>query len=243
MTTSRSSKTEPSFPKIQSTKQIEAARTALSRLDPALAIAHAAAKSFEWDIRESGFIGLVKLIMEQQVSVASAAAIWTRFEAHVGTVTSPKVNKYEIDALKSLGLSRQKALYIKTIAEAEVCGSINFATIRKLNDEEAITELTKLKGVGRWTAEVYLMFCEGRTDLFPAGDLALQEGLRCADRSKERLSEKAIYMRAERWRPHRGIAAILLWSYYRRIKNGEIPLPAIAQKRKKQKPVQRTTRR
>jgi DNA-3-methyladenine glycosylase II len=212
-------------PRVHSAEQIEAARIALCALDPALAVAHAATEPFGWRIRQSGFIGLAQLIIEQQVSVASAAAIWGRFESRMGTVTSRRVLKFDVDALRALGLSRQKAQYIRGIAEAEASGAFDFDNLRKLGDEEAIAELTKLKGVGRWTAEVYLLFCEGRTDLFPAGDLALQEGLRHAESALKRLSEKKIYARAERWRPHRGTAAILLWSYYRAIKNGQTPKP------------------
>jgi DNA-3-methyladenine glycosylase II len=94
-----------------------------------------------------------------------------------------------------------------------------------LGDDEATAKLTALKGVGRWTAEVYLMFCEGRTDLFPAGDLALQEGFRWAIQAATRPSIKELYERSERWRPHRGVAAKLLWSYYRRVRAGDVPLP------------------
>jgi DNA-3-methyladenine glycosylase II len=90
----------------------------------------------------------------------------------------------------------------------------------KLSDEEAIAMLTALKGVGRWTAEIYLMFCEGRTDLFPAGDLALQEGFRWASGAEARPTQKELYAHSERWRPHRGVAAHLLWSYYRAVKVG-----------------------
>jgi DNA-3-methyladenine glycosylase II len=97
-------------------------------------------------------------------------------------------------------------------------GRLDFRRLRKLDDGEAVTTLVALHGIGRWTAEAYLMFCEGRSDFFPAGDLALQEALRLADGAEERLTEKALYARAEAWRPHRGVAAHLLWAYYGALK-------------------------
>jgi DNA-3-methyladenine glycosylase II len=157
----------------------------------------------------------VRLILEQQVSVASAAAIWARLEKGLGTVTPKSVLAQDI---KRFGLSTQKARYVSALAEAHQDGRLNFTQLRKQNDEKAVASLVALHGIGRWTAEAYLMFCEGRTDFFPAGDLALQEALRLADGAEQRLGEKALYARAERWRPHRGVAAHLLWAYYGAVK-------------------------
>ncbi len=92
-----------------------------------------------------------------------------------------------------------------------------------LGDEDAVAVLVGLTGVGRWTAETYLMFCEGRLDAFPGGDVALQEAMRWADRAAERPAERAAYLRAERWRPFRGVAAHLLWGCYGAVRRGEIP--------------------
>lgn len=197
---------------------IAVARAALGALDPALAVAHAGTPVFAWRSKPRGFPGLVKLVLEQQVSVASAAAIWMRLEQGLGTVTPEAVLAQDIDRLKALGLSAPKARYVIALAEAASDGRIDFDRLRKLDDTEAAAELIALKGIGRWTAEVYLMFCEGRRDLFPAGDLALQEGLRLADGAAARLSEKALYARAERWRPYRGAAAHLLWAYFAEMK-------------------------
>jgi DNA-3-methyladenine glycosylase II len=218
-------KTEDAVARMQSTVDIEEIRTLLSGMDAVLAVAHAAVEPFEWHIRQSGFVGLVRMIIEQQVSVAAADAIWKKFKAGVGDVTSKNLIKFDVDTLKSFGLSRLKATYVLGIAEAEASGAIDFAHLAELRDEEAIERLTTLKGVGRWTAEVYLMFCEGRTDLFPAGDLALQEGFRLAARKRQRPTENALYARAERWRPNRGVAANLLWSYYRDVRSGKVVLP------------------
>ena len=224
-TTQFVAKTKGSSSRILSTEEIEQIRVRLSELDPVLAIAHAAVKPFEWHVRQSGFAGLVQMIIEQQVSVAAARAIWNKFKSGVGEVTATHLMTFDVHTLRTLGLSRPKAAYVRGIAEAESSGAINFARLPGLNDKEAVETLTALKGVGRWTAEVYLMFCEGRTDFFPAGDLALQEGYRLAARKKHRPTEKQLYARAERWHPHRGVAANLLWSYYRAVRSGAVEQP------------------
>ncbi|HTH99079.1 MAG TPA: DNA-3-methyladenine glycosylase 2 family protein [Stellaceae bacterium] len=209
-------------------EQIEAARAALGLLDPGLAVAHAATPPFAWRTKPSGFAELIKLVLEQQVSVASAIAIWKRLEAGLGTVDSASILGCDIETLKGFGLSGPKARYVHAVAEAEACGAIDFVALRELDDLQAVAKLIAIKGIGRWTAEAYLMGCEGRTDLFPAGDLALQEGLRMADGAAIRLTEKALYARAEAWRPFRGVAAHLLWAYYTGVKRGLIVPPAPA---------------
>jgi DNA-3-methyladenine glycosylase II len=212
------SKTSPVLATIPYTLDISRARAALNKLDPALAVAHAATPAFAWRSKPSGFPGLLKLILEQQVSVAAAAAIWTRLQEGLGAVTPSTVLMHDIDRLKRFGLSTPKARYVIALAEAASEGRIDFDLLRELDDAAAVAELIALKGIGRWTAEVYLMFCEGRCDLFPAGDLALQEGLRLAEGSQERMSEKALYARSECWRPYRGVAAHLLWAYFAEMK-------------------------
>ncbi len=202
--------------------EIKAARAHLARLDEALARADAATPDFPWRSRDGGYTGLLRILVNQQVSNASAAAIWARLEAGLGQVTAANVLRFDIDGLKGFGLSRPKARYALAIAEAERDSAIDFESLRDLDDETALQALCRLTGVGRWTAEVYLSFCEGRLDFFPAGDVALQEALRLADRADQRLTEKQLYQRAERWRPHRGVAAHLLWAYYGGIKRREI---------------------
>jgi DNA-3-methyladenine glycosylase II len=202
--------------------KINAARTHLAGLDPALARAHAATPGFPWRTRDGGYPGLLRIIVNQQVSNASAAAIWARLEAGLGAVTSENALRFDVQGLRAFGLSLPKARYAHAIAEAERDGAIAFDELAALDDEAALAVLTRLKGVGRWTAEVYLTFCEGRQDFFPAGDVALQEALRLADRAERRLNERQLYARAERWRPHRGVAAHLLWAYYAWIKRREI---------------------
>jgi DNA-3-methyladenine glycosylase II len=194
--------------------EIEAARAWLAARDPALAHAHDALPPFNWRARQAGFAGLVQLITEQQVSIASAAAIWARVQAGLGNVTAERVLEHDEGQLKAMGLSSPKARYTLGVAAAHAGRAVDLEALSTLDDDAAIAALVSLKGIGRWTAEVYLLFCEGRLDAFPAGDLALQEALRAIEGAEARLSEKAFYRRAEVWKPYRGVAAHLLWDYY-----------------------------
>ena len=200
-------------------EQIAAARAALAAADPLLAKAHAAAPDFSWRPRPRGFEGLAIMVVEQQVSVAAARAIWSRFETGVGgAVTPAAVLAFDEAGLQAFGLSGQKARYVRAIAQE---GAL-FDNLHAMGDDEAVAHLTAIKGVGRWTAETYLMFCEGRTDFLPAGDIALQEAVRLLDGAEARPTEKALYERARAWAPHRSVAALLLWSYYGAVKRREV---------------------
>lgn len=202
---------------------IAAARQALAAADPALARAHFQTPVFEWRLRPGGYEGLFRMIVEQQVSVAAAASIWKRtVEGLGGTVTPDAVLALDVETLRTFGLSGQKAKYGHEIALAHVEGRIDFD--ERLDDAEAIAALVAIKGVGKWTAETFLMFCEGRLDVFPGGDVALQEAMRWADAGEARPNEKQAYARAEIWRPHRGVAAHLLWGWYGGVKRGDITL-------------------
>jgi len=204
---------------------IDAARRTLVEIDPALARAHALTPAFAWRRRVGGFEGLFHMIVDQQVSLASAAAIWARVEAGLGgEVTPERVLATPIESLRGFGLSIQKATYGHEIARAQVDGRIDFDHLEQLSDGEAITKLVAIKGVGKWTAETFLMFCEGRRDVFPGGDIALQEAMRWTDGATRRPTEKQAYARAEIWRPHRSVAAHLLWGWYGAVKRGEIAL-------------------
>jgi DNA-3-methyladenine glycosylase II len=202
-------------------------RAELVRLDPRLARAHAQTPAFEWRTRPGGFAGLLKLIVEQQVSTASAAAIWARVAAGLGEVTPERLLEHDEAGLKAFGLSAPKARYAREIALADAQGRVRFTELSALSDADAVVALTAIKGVGRWTAEIYLMFCEGRRDLFPGADIALQEAMRWADGSEARPDTKTAYARAEAWGPHRSAAAHLLWAWYGAARRGEIerPLP------------------
>jgi DNA-3-methyladenine glycosylase II len=204
--------------------EIAAARAALVVADPRLARVDARTPVFAWRARTGGFEGLFRMIVEQQVSVASAAAIWARVCDGVGMITAERVLALDIETLRGFGLSGPKARYGHEIARAQVEGRIDFAHMTGLDDAAAVAALTAIKGVGRWTAETWLMFCDGRTDLFPGGDVALQEAVRWVDGAEARPNEKQTYARAEIWRPHRGIAAHLLWGWYGGVRRGEIAL-------------------
>lgn len=205
--------------------QIAASRDALIALDPALTRAHAQTPAFDWRHRIGGFEGLFHMIVDQQVSVASAAAIWARVDAGLdGEVTPERVLATPIEVLRSFGLSIQKATYGHEIARAHVEGRIDFDHLESLSDEEAVARLVAIKGVGKWTAETFLMFCEGRLDVFPAGDIALQEAMRWADGAPVRPREKEAYLRSGMWKPHRSVAAHLLWGWYGAVKRGEVVL-------------------
>lgn len=200
------------------------ARAVLAAADPALARADAQTPPFEWRVRPAGFIGLFRMIVEQQVSVASAASVWARLETGLGEITPAALLAQNLDSLRGMGLSRQKATYGQGMAQAQIEGRIDLEHLATLDDEAAIAALVSLKGVGLWTAEAYLLLCEGRTDVFPGGDVALQEAIRWADRAEVRPDTRAAYERAEVWRPHRGVATHLLWAWYGGVKKGQIML-------------------
>ena len=203
---------------------VAAARQALIALDPALERVHAQTPELEWRLRPGGFEGLFRMIVEQQVSVASAASVWARLQAGLGEITPGALLAHDVDSLRSMGLSRQKTTYGHGIAVAQIEGRIDLEHMQTLSDAEAIATLTGLKGVGLWTAEAYLMMCEGRLDVFPGGDVALQEAIRWADGAQTRPDQKAAYARAEVWRPYRAVATHLLWAWYTGVKRGEIVL-------------------
>ncbi|GAB7553388.1 hypothetical protein NRB_28950 [Novosphingobium sp. 11B] len=148
------------------------------------------------------------------MSVAAAASVWNRLEALLGETMAPEaLLAAEFDALRGCGLSRQKQGYARSLCELVVAGSLDFDSL-PADDEEAIAHLVQIKGIGRWSAEIYLLFAEGRPDIWPAGDLAVQVGLGKLLGLPERPSEKQTRELAEVWRPHRGAAAIFTWHCY-----------------------------
>ena len=190
------------------------ARRHLADLDPVLARAEAATPPVSWRGRPGGFSGLPKMIVEQQVSVAAARTIWNRLVEGVGAVEPDRVLLHDELGLRAFGLSLPKARYIRGLAADVVEGRLDFDRVALMPDEEAVAALTSIKGVGRWTAETYLMFCHGRLDVFPVADVALQEALRVAEGAQARLGQAELAERALAWRPYRSVAAHLLWAYY-----------------------------
>ena len=161
-------------------------------------------------LRADGFDQLLSAIVSQQVSVASAAAIWKRME-DAGLVSPEAIVAASEDDLRGAGLSRQKMRYARALAEE----GIDFEALRTTPNEAVFKTLTKVSGIGIWTAEIYAMFSLGRADVFAPGDLALQESARMLFDLPERPKERALREMAEAWSPWRSVAARLLWAYYR----------------------------
>jgi len=167
-------------------------------------------------LRADGFAAVLSAIMSQQVSVASARAIWARLE-NAGLDKAATVAHATEEDLRACGLSRQKIRYAHALAHAD----IDFAALRKMPTDQVVARLVKVKGVGIWTAEIYAMFSLGRADVFAPGDLALQEGARILFELDARPNEKALRQMAQAWSPWQSVAARLLWSYYHVVKDRE----------------------
>ncbi|MBR27068.1 MAG: 3-methyladenine DNA glycosylase [Rhodobacteraceae bacterium] len=166
--------------------------------------------------REDGFRALLNAIVSQQISVAAAAGIWKRVEA-AGATDPAVLAAMDDEALRACGLSRPKMRYARALAEA----ALDYPALRTLPDEEAIDALVALPGIGRWTAEVYLLFSLGRADVFAPADLALQESARLLFELPARPTPRPFAEMARAWSPWRGVAARLLWAYYRVAKDRE----------------------
>ena len=160
--------------------------------------------------RADGFETLFSAIVSQQVSTAAATAIWNRLAA-IGATDPAGLLAATDEALRAAGLSRQKVAYGRAIAAS----GLDFAALRTLPDEAIVAELTRIKGIGVWTAEIYAMFSLGRADVFAPGDLALQDAAHRLFELDARPSEKALREMSLAWSPWRAVAARLLWAYYR----------------------------
>jgi DNA-3-methyladenine glycosylase II len=191
-----------------------AAATELCRADPDLAaIVDRHGLPAFW-AREPGLETLVLLILEQQVSLASARAAYDRLVTRLGGLSTAGILRSTDEELRADGFSRQKARYVRVLAEAVDDGSFDLDTIAALNDDEARAALVTLPGIGPWTAEVYLLSALRRPDTWPVGDIALQEGARRARGLVERPSPQELEAIGDAWRPHRASAARLLWHLY-----------------------------
>jgi DNA-3-methyladenine glycosylase II len=198
-----------------SAERLRVAIDALGGIEPAFARGLARVGYPEPRIRTPGYATLLRTIVGQQVSVQAASSIWAKVEAALGTVGDPAALAAASDeALRAAGLSRQKIGYARSLAEEVTSGRLDFAALPE-DDEEAIAALTRVKGIGRWSAEIYLLFAEGRPDVWPAGDLAVQIEIGRILGHAERPSEKLTRALAEPWRPHRGAAAIFAWHHYK----------------------------
>ena len=199
---------------VRSKKSIKSHVEALASREPAFASVLEKHGMPEPRASEQGAQTLLRTIVGQQVSVAAARSMWAKLEAAFGS--PPDLHRLlgaSDEELRAAGMSRQKAGYIRSLASLVISGELDLDNLPG-DDEEAIALLTKIKGIGRWSAEIYLLFAEGRADVFPAGDLAVMVELGRLMGLADRPSEKQLRELAEPWRPYRGAAAILAWHSY-----------------------------
>lgn len=201
---------------IETPQDVEDGARHLGAVCPRMAAARALTGPLPLRRRRDGFTQLLGAIVSQQVSVAAADAIWARLRA--ARLTGPRrIVAASDDDLRAAGLSRQKIRYARALAEAR----LDYAALRTAPDAEVIATLTRVPGIGVWTAEIYAMFSLGRADVFAPGDLALQEAARLLYDLPERPKERALRQMAEAWTPWRAVAARQLWAYYRLAKDRE----------------------
>jgi DNA-3-methyladenine glycosylase II len=198
-----------------SADQLKYGLDTLCEIEPRFSKALAQVGYPEPRIRPRGYTTLLRTIVGQQVSFKAADAVWAKLEAHLGDANDPHtILNSSFDDLRGCGLSRQKQGYARSLAELVDSGQLLFDALPD-DDDEAIALLTKVKGIGRWSAEIYLLFAEGRPDIWPAGDLAVQIDVGNVMGLDERPGEKQVREIAEKWRPHRGCAAIFAWHHYK----------------------------
>jgi DNA-3-methyladenine glycosylase II len=199
---------------VRTRKSIRAAVDELASREPAFAHVIETHGHPEPRSSEPGAVTLLRTIVGQQVSVAAARSMWAKLEAAFGS--PPDLNRLLVasdEELRAAGMSRQKSAYIRSLAELVIAGGLDLENLPK-DDEDAIALLTTIKGIGRWSAEIYLLFAEGRPDVFPAGDLAVMIELGRLMGLPDKPTEKALRDLAEPWRPYRGAAAVLAWHSY-----------------------------
>jgi DNA-3-methyladenine glycosylase II len=200
---------------------LEEAITALVKLDPRLKRVLERAGMPSLRRREPGFVGLAHIVCGQQLSAASASAIWDRLSKAFDPFDHQAVRRARTDRLGRLGLSGAKIKTLKNLARELAVGRINLDVLAEEDADAAHHTLTAIHGIGPWTADVYLLFCLGHGDAWPAGDLAVQEAIKIGLDLKMRPTPKEMAPIAEPWRPLRGAAAHLWWSFYRAIKSRE----------------------
>jgi DNA-3-methyladenine glycosylase II len=216
---------------IHTEADLDTAIAALTACDPrwGAALAHAGRPALRR--RPDGFAGLAQIVVSQQLSTASARAIWGRLEAALQPLTPEALLRTRPARLARLGLSAPKIRALKAIARAVRDGGLDLVALADLAADEAHARLTAIHGIGPWTADIYLLFCLGHADAWPAGDLALQEAARLLFALEARPSRADMGPLAEAWRPWRGAAACMLWTYYRAAKGREGAVTAPAKPR------------
>lgn len=199
---------------IQTLDDIADGLDALQVLDPRLVPVVQIAGSVPLRLREPSLSSLMKIVVSQQLSVQSAAAIWARFEAAFDPQNPEEIIELDEEALRGVGLSRPKIKTLKAIAMAARHHGLDCAELVGCPNDEVTARLTAIHGVGPWTAEIFSLFCLGHPDIFPLGDIALQKGVGDAFDLKERPTGDVLAKIAEQWSPWRGVAARLFWAYY-----------------------------
>lgn len=195
-------------------EQLAVAIKALAKSCEVMKTAHRLVGVPDWRVRMGGYPGLARIIAFQQLSTKAAGTIWGRVEVLLdGKVTPKAVLAADEMQLRACGMSRPKISHIRSIATAIEDGSLNLKRVAKASDDDARAELVAVKGIGPWTADVYLMFALGRWDVFPHADIGLSEAYRMITGERKRHPPKKFLRTGERWRPYRGVAAHLLWSY------------------------------
>ena len=198
---------------LNSQKDVNIGLNYLSKKEKCLANLISMINDFPLPKISSGFEALLKIIISQQLSTTAANSIWNKFiDSNLTSRTN--ILAANEQTLLSRGLSRQKCIYVKALANED----INYNDLAKKSSEEIVNRLTQIKGIGKWTAQIYCLFSLGKANIFPSGDLALQEAIKIIFGLKERPSEKEVIKIAENWDPWKSLAAHLLWDYYNKIK-------------------------
>jgi DNA-3-methyladenine glycosylase II len=201
--------------------QARAALAGLIRRDPDLARVIDEAGPLPWRVREPGFAGLLNAIVGQQISIAAARAIWRRLCALEGCHDPGRFLTFDDTMLRGAGLSRPKIIHARALACAFRDGVLAADALAGMSDGQAVAAISSVRGLGVWSAEIYLLFALQRLDVFPAGDLALQAAAADLKRLPARPSAKVLRSMAEAWQPHRAVAARLLWHWWRHLRGWE----------------------
>jgi DNA-3-methyladenine glycosylase II len=169
--------------------------------------------------RPASFATLIHIILEQQVSLASARAAFEKLKSKIGIITPQKLLALSDEEMRACYFSRQKTVYARHLATTIISGQLNLKKLSSGHDDDIRVTLKQVKGIGDWTVDVYLLFALQRSDVFPVGDLAMMNAFREIKQTPKHVSKEEIIIMAEAWRPHRSVATMLLWHYYIKTRN------------------------
>jgi DNA-3-methyladenine glycosylase II len=217
---------DPVMAIIANSEDIDRGMRSLLRRDPTLRPVAQIAGEVPLRLSSPDFAGLAGIVVAQQVSKASADAIYRRLCTSMDRLDAQSILAVDAEVLLRCGLSRPKLATLRAIAQAIDAGDLDFGTLGRLAPDEAVRRMTAIRGIGTWTAEVYLLFCIGHADILPAGDMALQEAARVAFNLEQRPRDRELRAISQKWSPWRGVASRLLWAYYAAIRSGRDATPA-----------------